>query len=157
VNGRALGVIVVAGLAVVGFAIFYIGAGRGSDRRAATQKAAAAQPDKPPPRKPTVERPTSKAPASAPTREAKQAVPETLEDARAAYDSYIAELDREIERLEQSGGRLTEEAFMQYRTRAVGAIDGVLRRLDHTDPREMAEIQDKQRAVKERLDKLQPE
>jgi hypothetical protein len=154
VSPRALGVIAVAGLAVVGFAIFYVASPRDgrSERASKPEKQAKAEPAEPL-RKPIIKRPL-KRPVEA---EAPEETPElTLDDARKTFDDYIAELDREVARLEQTGGTLTQEDWVKYRTRAADAIDGVLRTLDHRDPNMIVEIKAKQEAVKSRLDKIKP-
>jgi hypothetical protein len=152
-------VIAFAGLAVVGFAIFYLTDGREPrGKRAAKEEPAAS--DAPAQRKPLLRRPL-KRPVSAtgpatPDEEGDDAPEPTLDDARKAFDDYIVDLDREIVRLEKSGAHLTEAEWMKHRTRAADVIDGVLRRLDHKDPNMMIEIKDKQEAARTRLDALKP-
>jgi len=157
VNPRALGVIAIAGLAVVGFAIFYVTGGREPKPERASKTAPKDEKDAAP-RKPILRKPLKK-PMSAgePTEPEGDEAPEpTLDDARKEFDAYIADLDREVARLEKSGGTLTQEEWAKLRTRGAAALDGVLRRLDHTDPNMIVEIKQKQEAARTRLDKLGP-
>jgi type IV secretory pathway VirB10-like protein len=160
VSGRALGVIVVAGLLVVGFAIFYLGKRR-EPRTSSTrteerteQKRETARTPRRPPKVPVA--------AQSPEERERQAEEEeeeaqpTVDEARREFEAFLAELDREIERIDKGGERLTQEQWMKHRTRAAEVIDGVLRRLDHTDPRMIEEMKDKQDAVRTRLDRLKP-
>lgn len=160
-NTRTLAVIGVAGLAVVGFAIFYVGGGREPrSRRAAS--AASDRDENEPPRKAAPKKPPKSAPTITPRDEPyegdeEEGPPEpTLEEARDAFDDYIAGLDREIERVEKSGVQPTQEEWIKHRSRAAEVIDGVLRKLDHKDPNMITELQDKQKEVKARLDRLSP-
>jgi hypothetical protein len=157
VNPRALGVIAVAGLAVVGFAIFYLSGGR-EPRPERASKTATKDDTDAPPRKPILRKPLKK-PMSAdePVEPEGDEAPEpTLDDARKEFDAYIADLDREVARIEKSGGTLTQEEWAKLRTRGAAALDSVLRRLDHTDPNMIVEIKEKQEAARTRLDKLGP-
>lgn len=156
-NPRALGVIAIAGLAVVGFAIFYLSGGR-EPRPERASKTAKNDDKDAAPRKPILRKPLKK-PTSAdePTEpEADEAPEPTLDDARKEFDAYIADLDREVARIEKSGGTLTQEEWAKLRTRGAAALDSVLRRLDHTDPNMIVEIKEKQEAARTRLDKLGP-
>jgi hypothetical protein len=160
VNPRVLGVIVVVGLLVAGLAIFYIAEPREPrEKRSLPGKAAKAQVDKGPRQR--AEPPPSlrpKTPISADEEKVEEDDPPelTLEQARREFDALITDLDREIARLEKSGGKLTEAEYVEYRTRGANAIDGVLRRLDHKDPNMMIEIKDKQEAARSRLEKIKP-
>jgi hypothetical protein len=158
-----LGAIAVASLVLLGWAIFYVGKGRKprtASPAAATEEPAAPEREvarKAPPSLPR------KVPVGArsvgqddPAEALKQAQPETLDEARKAFDAYIVELDGEIKRLEASGGRLSEDVWKEYRTRGVDAISHVLRLLDHQDPTMIEEIRQKQEDVRSRLDRLEP-
>ena len=160
-NPRVLGVIAVVGLLVAGLAIFYIAEPReprgkrslpGKAAKTTTEKAGPRQRAEPPP----ALRP--KTPISNDEEKAEEDDPPelTLEQARREFDALITDLDREIARLEKSGGKLTEAEYVEYRTRGANAIDGVLRRLDHQDPNMMIEIKDKQEAARSRLEKIKP-
>ena len=158
-NPRVLGVIAIAGLAVVGFAIFYISGGR-EPRPERASKAAPKDEKHAPPRKPILRKPL-KQPMSddeptEPEGDEAEAAELTLDDARKEFDAYIADLDREVARIEKSGGTLTQEEWAKLRTRGAAVLDGVLRRLDHKDPNMIVEIKEKQEAARTRLDKLAP-
>jgi hypothetical protein len=159
VNPRVLGVIAVAGLVVVGFAIFYVTGGREPRPERASKTAPKDEKDAPP-SKPILRKPLKK-PMSAdeptePEGDDEEPPQLTLDDARKEFDLYIADLDREVARLEKSGGTLTQEEWAKLRTRGAAALDSVLRRLDHTDPNMIVEIKAKQEAARTRLDKLGP-
>jgi hypothetical protein len=159
VNPRVLGVIAIAGLAVVGFAIFYLSGGRDSKPERASKSASKEDKDAPP-RKSILRKPLKK-PMSAdeptePEGDEDEAPEPTLDDARKEFETYIADLDREVARLEKSGGTLTQEEWAKHRTRGAAVLDSVLRGLDHTDPNMIVEIKEMQEAARTRLDKLGP-
>ncbi len=161
VNARVLGVLVVLGLLLVGLAIFYMADPRDPPRekrslpgKASTSKTVPSEKTQRAEPPPALRPRTPISRDEEPTREEEPEI--TLDDARKDFAAFIADLDRELERLEKSGGKLTEAEYTKYRVRGANAIDAVLRRLDHQDPNMIIEIKEMQEAARTRLDKIEP-
>jgi hypothetical protein len=163
VKGRTLAVIVVVGLAVVGWAVYALVAG--DDRHPRASEPEASRHDDDPPRSPAARR-SEPAPAPRPGSPAERAEPRrppeppkpdlTVEDAREQFDAYIAELDREIAKTEETDRDLPNEAWVEYYRRGHEAMDPLRRLLDPDDPEQQQEIATKYETVREKLQKLEP-
>jgi len=80
----------------------------------------------------------------------------TLEEAREQYDAYIAELDREIAKTEETGRPLANEAWVDYYKRGHEAMDPLRRLLDPKDPANQKEVSEKYEVVRNKLRDLEP-
>ena len=125
-----MAVFVAVGLAVVGWAVFALVGGDQRDTRApktaasrdegsdASKRAPAGEPA---PRE--VEKAAAPAEARKPNPPPEIPKPNiTLEEAREQYDAYIAELDREIAKTEETGRPLANEAWVDYYKRGHEAM-----------------------------------
>jgi hypothetical protein len=167
VKGRTLAVFVVVGLAVVGWAVFALVGGEDREPRAtktASSRTAGSDADAEPKRRPAGEPAPREAKRDAEPSKERTAKPPpevpkpniTLEEAREQYDAYIAELDREIAKTEETGRPLANEAWVEYYKRGHEAMDPLRRLLDPKDPANQKEVSEKYEVVRNKLRELEP-
>jgi hypothetical protein len=167
VKGRTLAVFVVVGLAVVGWAVFALVGGE--EREARAPKIVSSRDDgadaDAPPKRGSAREPAAreaKKEGEPPQERKPQPAPEitkpniTLEEAREQYDAYIAELDREIAKTEETGRPLPNEAWVDYYKRGHEAMDPLRRLLDPKDPANQKEVSEKYEVVRNKLRELEP-
>ncbi len=170
-KGRTLAVLVLVGLALVGWAVYaLVGGENGSERAskpaAANRRADARRSSKsavPVERRDADEEPAAERPAAAPERPAAPRLPPepakpnmTIEEAREKFDAFIAELDREIAKSEETDRDLSNEAWVEYYRRGHEAMDPLRRLLDPKDPEQAQEVADKYELVRKKLQELEP-
>ena len=80
----------------------------------------------------------------------------TVEEAREQFDAYIAELDREIAKSEETDRDLANEAWVEYYRRGHEAMDPLRRLLDAKNPEHAKEIGERYELVRKKLQELEP-
>lgn len=167
-KGRTLAVIVVVSLAVVSWAVYALVGGSEPEVRKDKRTPVAAKHDEAPRDGSSSAKKAAPEPAS-PSNEgaedhepARRRPPEpakpnmTIEEAREKYDDYIAELDREIAKSEETERDLANEAWVDYYRRGHEVMDPLRRLLDVKKPEHQREVSEKYELVRKKLQQLEP-
>ena len=157
-KGRTLAALAVVAFLVVGYAVYQTTRSRDAPARTPKKVAKA---DKEPERKPTKKRKPAGDKPDKPRPKGAPAPPPpkpnmTVEEAREQFDDYIAELDREALRGEEVGRQLSNEAWVDLYKQGHDAIRPLQQLLDHSDPVEGKELNEKMELMRRKLWNLQP-